>query len=135
MRRAVHDSNDVTTRTQRKRVASIVVVACLSVFGAGCALFGDEPAEPVQKPAVRKLAPVKAAVVVTPEQRAEAKALHTTALDQMGRGAFGPAASNLRRAAKLDPTNEQIRRDLIRADRIRSAFAAGEVPARHGMAD
>ena len=85
------------------------------------------------KPAIRK-APAKT-VTVTPERQAQANALHASALDQLGRGAYGPAVSNLTRASKIDPTNEQIRRDLVRANRMRSAIAAGDAPARHGVAD
>lgn len=119
-----------------KNAASIALVVCLSAFAAGCshidAMF-SEPAQTEQKPAVRK-APARA-VTVTPERRAEAKALHASALDQMGRGAYGPAVSSLTQAVKLDPTNEQIRRDLVRANRIRSTISNGETPVRHGIAD
>ncbi|MFM9865412.1 MAG: hypothetical protein ACKVRO_17615 [Micropepsaceae bacterium] len=119
----------------RKRAASIAFALCLSAFATGCAhidaMFSSpEQADP--KP-VRKLAPK--AVAVSPEQRAEAKALHATALGQIGRGAIGPATSNLTQAAKLDPTNEQIRRDLARANRMRSAVAAGDGPVRRTAID
>lgn len=120
----------------RKNTVSIALVVCLSAFAAGCshidAMF-SEPPQTQQKPAVRKV-PAKTATV-TPERRAEANALHTSALDQLGRGAYGPAVSNMTKAAKLDPTNEQIRRDLVRANRMRSTIAAGETPARHGVSD
>jgi hypothetical protein len=115
------------------RALAVAFVASISMTAAGCASIGamfGSPDATEPKPVVRKSAPVKAAVSVTPERRAEAKALHATALDQMGRGAFGPATSNLRHAAKLDPTNEQIRRDLARANRIRTAIGAGEAPPR-----
>lgn len=121
---------------RRKNAASIALAVCLSAFATGCAHIDamfSEPAQTEQKPAVRK-APTKT-VSVTPERRAQANALHASALDQLGRGAYGPAVSNMTKAAKLDPTNEQIRRDLVRANRMRSAIAAGDTPARHGVSD
>jgi hypothetical protein len=121
---------------RRKNAVSIALAVCLSAFATGCshidAMF-SEPPQTQQKPAVRK-APAKTATV-TPERRAEAKALHASALDQLGRGAYGPAVSSLTQASKLDPTNEQIRRDLVRANRMRSTIAAGDTPARHGVSD
>ena len=119
-------------RTPGKRVVSIAFAVCISLAATGCAhidaMFSSpgqvEPKQPVRKPAPAK------AIAVTPEQRAEAKALHATAIEQMGRGAVGPATSNLTQAAKLDPLNTQIRRDLIRANRMRSAIGAGEAPVR-----
>jgi hypothetical protein len=123
-------------KRRRKNTVSIALVVCLSAFATGCshidAMF-SEPPQTQQKPTVRK-APIKA-VSVTPERREQANALHASALDQMGRGAYGPAVSSLAQAAKLDPTNEQIRRDLVRANRMRSTIAAGETPARHGVSD
>lgn len=119
------------------RALAVAFVAGVSLTTAGCAhidaMFTSDKAEP--KPAVAKPAPAKAVVSVSPERRAEAKALHATALDQMGRGAFGPATTNLTQAAKLDPTNDQIRRDLARANRIRSAIGAGEAPQRRTAVD
>ncbi|NOT39808.1 MAG: hypothetical protein HOP13_04880 [Alphaproteobacteria bacterium] len=133
----MHEFGEEQSKRRRKRVASIAFAVCLSAFATGCAhidgLFASpEQAEPKQR--VRKPAPAKA-VAVTPEQRAEAKALQATALDQIGRGAIGPATSNLTQAAKLDPTNNQIRRDLVRANRMRSAVGAGEASMPRTKAD
>lgn len=116
------------------RALAVAFVACMSMTAAGCAHLFDTPEQaapkqPIPKPALTKAAPV------SPEQRAEAKALHATALSQMGRGAFGPATSSLTRAVKLDPTNEQIRRDLARANRVRTAVGAGEMPSRSAASD
>lgn len=126
-----------TSLVQRpaKRFARALIVTFALTLTAGCAhvdaMFSSpEQAEP--KP-TRKVTPKAAAV--SPEQRAEAKALHATALDQIGRGAIGPATSNLTQAAKLDPANEQIRRDLARANRMRSAVNAGEAPVRRTNLD
>jgi len=113
------------------RALAISVVAIAATMTSGCSHIDTmfNSSEPAPKPAVRPQV-TKPALTVTPERRAEAKALHATALDQMGRGAFGPATTNLTQAAKLDPTNEQIRRDLARANRVRSAVGSGEAPMR-----
>jgi hypothetical protein len=110
---------------RRKNAVSIALAVCLSAFATGCAHIDamfSEPPQTQQKPAVRKV-PAKTATV-TPERRAEAKALHASALDQLGRGAYGPAVSSLKQASKLDPTNEQVRRDLVRANRMRSTIVS-----------
>jgi cytochrome c-type biogenesis protein CcmH/NrfG len=134
----VSGSGQTYSQEQRRkpvaRALAVAFVACMSMATAGCAHLFDSPEQaapkqPIPKPAVTKAAPVSA------EQRAEAKALHATALNQMGRGAFGPATSNLTRATRLDPTNEQIRRDLARANRVRSAVGAGEMPSRSAASD
>ena len=111
----------------RSRALSVVLAACLAASTAGCshisAMFDDPARAP--KPAVVKAAPApKPAPVITAAQRAEAKALRTTALQQMHRGAVGPAISNLKRAAKLDPENKQVQRDLARATGMRRAAVA-----------
>jgi hypothetical protein len=112
---------------RRSRNAFVLVAACLAASTAGCshinAMFDDPARAP--KPAVVKSVPApKPAPVVTPAQRAEAKALRTTALAQIRRGAIGPAISNLKRAAKLDPENRQVRRDIAWATSLRSATVA-----------
>lgn len=123
----MHAHASQQTAGRRKGSARAFAVALLAsalLSTAGCAhvdaMFAT-PKESEPKLAPPKPAPAKAVVRVTPEQRAEAKALHATALKQMSRGAVGPAASNLALAAKLDPANEQIRRDLVRANRMRAA--------------
>ena len=112
------------------RALAMSLVAIAATMTSGCAhidaMFNEAPAP---KPVVRQPT-AKPVLNVTPERRAEAKALHATALDQMGRGAFGPATTNLTLASKLDPANEQIRRDLARANRVRSSVGAGEAPMR-----
>lgn len=115
---------------RRKRFAralSIALVLGAAALTTGCAHIGgvfgaSTEAEP--KPAVRKPAPPKPKVVVTPAMRAEAEALRVAALDQMSRGAVGPAVTSLTKAAKLDPTNEKIRSDLDRAIRVRNTAAS-----------
>lgn len=115
------------------RALVVALVVAAAAPASGCASLFRPPVEPVPKPAVRQ--PAKPALVVTPERRAEAKALHATALELMARGAFGPATTNLTQAMKLDPTNDQIRRDLSRANRVRSSVGAGEAPARPSTVD
>jgi hypothetical protein len=138
--RFVRGVERVQRRRRRNRLARVLAVALVTgaaMTASGCASIGslfDTPEQAEPKMPVRKPAPVKAATV-TPEQRAEASALHATALDQMGRGAIGPATSNLALAAKLDPTNAQIRRDLATANRMRSAVSASDVPLRRGSVD
>lgn len=56
--------------------------------------------------------------------RAQAETLRVAALEQMSRGAVGPAVSNLTKASKLDPTNEKVRHDLERALRVRNAMVS-----------
>ena len=138
MERLVRDFGHSQRHKHLARALAVAFVACASTMTAGCAhidaLF-NATEEPELKPVLRKPMPVKVAVIVTPERRAQADALHASALHQMSRGAVGPAVSNLTRAAKLDPTNDQIRRDLVRANRIRSAVGAGEAPLRRSAAD
>lgn len=122
---------------RRNRLARSLAVALVTSIGtamSGCALI-NPPEQVEQKPPAPKPAPVKATAVITPEQRAEASALHAAAIEQMGRGAIGPATTNLALAAKLDPTNERIKRDLVRANRMRSAIGQREVPPRRGVDD
>jgi Flp pilus assembly protein TadD len=104
---------------------AVAAAVCLSILTAGCshisAVFDDAAPKPTL---VKPAAAPKPAPVVTPAQRAEAGALNATALEQMRRGAIGPAISNLKRAAKLDPDNRQVREDLARAMRMRGAAVA-----------
>ena len=128
------DGQNYEWKQRRKsvlRALAIAVVAVGATMTSGCAHIEGmfNPPEPAPKSVVRQPAS-KPVLNVTPERREEAKALHAAALGQMGRGAFGPATTNLTQAAKLDPTNEQIRRDLARANRVRSAVGAGEPPMR-----
>ena len=114
-------------RNRLARIVSIALVLGAAGLTSGCAhvggMFGaSDEAEP--KPALRKPAPAKPKVAVTPAMRAEAEALRVAALDQMSRGAVGPAVTSLTKAAKLDPTNEKIRSDLDRATRARNAAAS-----------
>ncbi len=129
------------TYSQEKRrkpfapALAVAFVAGISMTTAGCAHLFDSPEQAAPKQPIPKPVLTKAVAPITPEQRAEAKALHAVALNQMGRGAFGPATSNLTRATRLDPTNEQIRRDLARANRVRTAVGAGETPSRSSASD
>ncbi len=135
MRRIGQKYSKKQRRKPFARALAVAFVACLSMTAAGCAHLFDSSEQAAPKQPIPKPALTKAVAPVTPEQRAEAKALHVTALNQMGRGAFGPATSNLTRATKLDPTNEQIRRDLARANRVRTAVGAGEMPSRSAATD
>jgi hypothetical protein len=124
-------ANGNIERTERhKRLARAVSIALVlgsAALTAGCAHVGSmfgASSEAGQKPALRKPAPPKPKVAVTPAMRAEAEALRVAALDQMSRGAVGPAVTSLTKAAKLDPTNEKIRTDLDRAIRARNAAAS-----------
>jgi Flp pilus assembly protein TadD len=108
-----------------RRSRAVAAAVCLSLLTAGCSHISAVFEDPAPKPAVTKPAAApKPAPVVTPAQRAEAGALNATALEQMRRGAIGPAISNLKRAAKLDPENRQVREDLARALRMRGAAVA-----------
>lgn len=114
-------------RKRFARAVSIALVLGTAALTTGCAHIGgvfgaSGEAEP--KPMLRKPAPAKPKVVVTPAMRTEAEALRVAALDQMSRGAVGPAVTSLTKAAKLDPTNEKIRTDLDRAIRARNAAAS-----------
>jgi hypothetical protein len=108
------------------RAVAVALVLGASALSAGCASVGTmfDSSEPAPKPAVRKVVAPKPKVGVTPAMRAEAEAMRNTALQQMSRGAVGPAVSTLTKASKLDPTNEQIRRDLDQAIRVRGSVAS-----------
>lgn len=125
--RSFEESSPHQAGKRRSRNASVFLAACLAASTAGCSHINtmfDDP-ERAPKPAVVKSVPApKPAPIVTPAQRAEAKALRTTALQQIRRGAIGPAISNLKLAAKLDPENRQIRRDIAWATSLRSATVA-----------
>lgn len=135
----MHASRNIERLERRKRLARIVSLALVLGAGqltAGCAhvggVFGSSD-DAEQKPALRKPASAKPKVVVTPAMRAEAEALRIAALDQMSRGAVGPAATSLAKAAKLDPTNEKIRSDLERAIRARNAAASRSASQSAGL--
>lgn len=124
---------------RRKRLAravSIALVLGTAALTTGCAHVGDvfgTSADGEPKPAVRKPATAKPKVAVTPAMRAEAEALRVAALDQMSRGAVGPAVTSLTKASKLDPTNEKIRGDLDRAIRARNAAASRSTAQSAGL--
>ena len=119
------------------RVVSIALALGTATLTAGCAhidgVFGPS-GETEQKPAIRKPLAPKPKATVTPAMRAEAEALRVAALEQMSRGAVGPAVSNLTKAAKLDPSNEKIRHDLDRAIRTRNAVASTSGTSSRGAA-
>ena len=112
-------------RKRWARIVSITLAACAATLASGCAHVGNvfgtsEEAE--KKTTIRK--PPKPKVVATPAMRAQAETLRVAALEQMSRGAVGPAVSNLTKASKLDPTNEKVRHDLERALRVRNAMVS-----------